>query len=167
MADRDLRKTHLAREPRHAFLVLRKAVGVHEHDRHGVDALRAGRFEIGHHGAKIGFALDRAVGAHALVHFGDAFVQHVGFDDMARENLRPCLIADLERVAETLGDEQQSAVAFALEQRIGGDRSAHLHRADAGCRDRLAGLQAEQIADALYGGVGIGLWIFRQQLVRG
>ena len=51
--------------------------------------------------AKIERALDRAVGAHALVDFGDALVQHVGLDDLARENLRPRLVADLQRVAET------------------------------------------------------------------
>ena len=32
-------------------------------------------------------------------------------------------------------------------------------------RDRLARSQAEQVADALHGGVAIGLRIFRQQLV--
>ena len=122
--------------------------------------------EIGAHRVEIGRALDRAVGAHALVDLGDALVEHVRLDDVAGEDLRPRLVADLERVAETLGDQQQRAVALALEQRVGGDRRAHLHRADAAGRDRLAGLQAEQVADALHGGVGIGLRIFRQQLVR-
>ena len=139
---------------------------MHEHDRHRIDAVGLGRFEIGAHRGKIGRALHRAVGAHALVDFGDALVQHVGLDDLARENLRPRLVADLERVAEALGDQQQRAVALALEQRVGGDRGAHLHRADAAGRDRLAGAQAQQVADALHGGVGIGFRVFRQQLVR-
>ena len=121
---------------------------------------RLGRFEIAPHGGEIGRALDRAVGAHALVDFGDALVQHVGLDDVAGENLRPRLVADLQRVAETFGDQQQRAVALALEQRVGGDRRAHLHRADAARRDRLAGFQAEQVADALHGGVGIGFRVF-------
>ena len=83
------------------------------------------------HGGEIGLALDRAVGAHALVDLGDALVEHVRLDDVAGKNLRPRLVADLERVAETLGDQQQRALALALEQRIGGDRGAHLHGADA------------------------------------
>ena len=105
VADRDLAKAKLARQRRHLLLVLRKAVGVHEHDRHRIDAVGLGRFEIGAHRGKIGRALHRAVGAHALVDFGDALVEHVGLDDLARENLRPRLVADLERVAEALGDQ--------------------------------------------------------------
>ena len=123
--------------------------------------------KIGAHGVEIGLVLDRAVGAHALVDFGDALIEQFRLDDFERENFRPRLIADLERVAETLGDQQQRAVALALQQRVGGDRGAHLDRADLGRRDRLAGLEAQQIANALHGGVGIGLRIFRQQLVRG
>ena len=63
-------------------------------------------------------------------------------------------------------DQQEGALALALEQRIGRNGRAHLHGADAAGRDRFAGLQPEQIADALHGGVGIGLGIFGQQLVR-
>ena len=33
-------------------------------------------------------------------------------------------------------------------------------------RNCFSGLKAKQIADALYGGVGIGLGVFRQELVR-
>ncbi len=102
MADRHLREAELARQRRHLALVLGIAVGVHEHDGHRGDAVGLGRFEIAAHRAEIGRALHRAVGAHALVHFGDALVQHVGLDDMAGENLRPRLVADLERVAEAL-----------------------------------------------------------------
>ena len=131
VADRHLREAHVARQRRDLLLVLGIAIGVHEHDRHRGDAVGLGRFEIAPHGGEIGRALDRAVGAHALVDLGDALVQHVGLDDVAGENLRPRLVADLERVAETLGDQQQRALALALEQRVGGDRRAHLDRADA------------------------------------
>jgi hypothetical protein len=166
VADRHLRETHRARQRRHLALVLGKPVGVHEHDRHRRDAVRLGRFQIAPHRREIGCALHHAVGAHALVHFGDALVQHVGLDDVAGENLRPRLIADLERVAETFCNEQQRALALAFEQRIRSHRRAHLHRVDAAGRDRLAGFEAQQITDALHGGVGIGFRIFRQQLVR-
>ena len=106
VADRDLPKAQFTGQRRHLLLVLRKAVGVHEHDRHRVDAVGFGRIEIGAHGGKVGRALHRAVGAHALVDFRHAFIEHVGLDDLARKNLRPRLVTDLERVAETLGDEQ-------------------------------------------------------------
>ena len=138
VADRHLREAHVARQCGDLLLVVRIAIGVHEHDRHRADAVRLGRAEIALHRVENGRALDRAVGAHALVHFGDALVQHVRLDDVAGENFRPRLVADLERVAKTLGDQQERAVTLALEQGVGGDRGAHLHRADAAGRDRLA-----------------------------
>ena len=166
MTDRHLREAHLARERSHLALVLGIAIGMHEHDRHRGDTVRLGRLKIAPHLAKIGRAFHRAVGAHTLAHFGDALIEHVRLDDVASENLRPRLVADLERVAEALGDQQQRAFALALEQGVGRNRGAHLHRADAPRRDRLARLQAQEIADALHGGVRIGFRIFRQQLVR-
>ena len=139
------------------LLVLGIAVGVHEHDRDRLDAVGAARAASSARTAsRSGALLDRAVGAHALVDLDDALVQHLGLDDVLGEDLRPRLVADAQRVAETLGGDQQRAVALALEQRVGGDRRAHLDRADAARRDRLALLQAEQVADALHGGVAIG-----------
>ena len=166
MADRHLGKAHLARQRSHLAFVLRVAVGVHEHDRHRLDAVAHGRFEIAPHGGEIGRALDGAVGTHALVHLGDALVEQFRLDDLARKNLRARLVADLERVAKAARDQQQRSLALALEQRVGRNRGAHLDGADAAGRDRLAGLQSEQVADALHRGVGIGFGIFRQQLVR-
>ena len=57
------------------------------------------------------------------------------------------------------------ALALALEQRIGGDRRAHLDGADRGRGDRLARAQTQQVANALHGGVAIGFRVVRQQLV--
>ena len=82
-----------------------EAVGVHEHDRDGFDAVGLGRDQICAHRRDIWFLFDRAVGAHAFVNFGHTFIEHFGLDDVARENFRTCLIADLERVTETLGDQ--------------------------------------------------------------
>ena len=117
------------------------------------------------HRIEIERALDRAVGAHALVDLDDALIQHVRLDDVLGEDFRPRLVADAQRVAKALGDEKQRALALALEQRIGGDRGAHLHRADALARDRLARREPEQMADAVHRRVPIGLGIFRKQLV--
>ena len=45
--------------------------------------------------------------------------------------------------------------------------TVHLHRADPAGGDWLASCQAQEIADALNGGVAIGLWVLGQELVGG
>ncbi len=167
MADRHLRKADLARERGDGLLVIGIPIGVHEHDRDRLDAVGERGIELEAHRAEIGRAFHRAVGAHALVDLDHALEQHFGLDDVLGENLRTILVADAQRVTETFRGDQQRAVALALQQRIGGDRGAHLHGADAALRDRLAFGEAEQVADALHGGIAIGFGVFREQLVRG
>ncbi len=166
MADRDLRKPDRARQRGDGLFVSGIAVGVHEHDGDRIDAVAPRRFERGAHRSGIGRALDRAVGAHALVDFDHALEQHVRLDDLPGEDFRPRLVADAQRVAESFCGEQQRALALALQQRIGGHRCAHLHRADQVLRDRSAALEAEQVADPLHRGVAIGFGILRKKLVR-
>ncbi len=84
---------------------------------------------------------------------------------MAGEDLGTRLVADLQPIGEALGDEEQRALALALEQCVGRDGSAHLHRPDGAGRDRRAGGKSDEIADALDGGVAIGLGVLRQELV--
>src|SRR5579875_373691 len=91
---------------------------MHEYDCDRADPFGPCSLEIASHRREIGRALDRAVRAHALVHLNHTLVQHLGLDDLARENLRSRLVADPQRVAETLGNDQQRAFALALEQRI-------------------------------------------------
>ena len=158
-------ETEIARQRRHPLFVVAVAVGVHQNDGDGVDAVKLRAKKLGAHRVEIERALHGAVGAHPLVNLDDALVQHVGLDDVLGEDFRPRLIADAQRVAKALGDEQQGAVALALQQRVGGDRSAHLDRGNALARDRLAGLESEQVSDAVHRGVPIGFGIFRQQLV--
>src|SRR3982751_948593 len=43
------------------------------------------------------------------------------------ERFRAVLVGDAQRVGEAAGGDEQRAVTLALEQRIGGDRRAHLH----------------------------------------
>jgi hypothetical protein len=81
------------------------------------------------------------------------------------ENVGPRLVADFQRVAETLRGQQQGAVALALQQRVGGNRRAHLDRVDLFGRDALVSCHAHQVADALDGGVLVAFRVFRQQLV--
>jgi len=74
-------------------------------------------------------------------------------------------LADLERVAEAFAYQQQDAIALALEQRIGGDRGAHLDAVDQLGRERTAARHPKQIADACGCRVRIGLGILREELV--
>ena len=104
--------------------------------------------EVAAHGSEVGRRLDRAVGAHALVDLDDALVEQLRQDDLLGEDVGPRLVADPQRIAKAVGDEEERAVALALEQRVGGDRGAHLDGADRAGRDRRAGRQAEQVADA-------------------
>ncbi len=165
MARGHLRKSELAGERRDALLVRRIAVGVHEYDRDGRDPVGVRPLERGAGFGEIGLALDRAVGAHPLVDLDDALVENIGLDDVAGKNLRARLISDFQRVAKAPGGDEQRALALALQQRIGRDRGAHLDRADAVPRDRLARGEPQKIADTLDGGVAIGLRIVREQLV--
>src|SRR5690606_5725450 len=74
------------------------------------------------------------------------------------------LIGNPERIAEPFGDEKEHPVALALQKRVGGDRGAHLHLADAIGGDRIAGGGAEEVADALDASVAIGFRVLRQEL---
>ena len=105
MTYRNLRETHFSRECGDAFLVFWKAVGVDEYDCDRFNTVGLGSLQIGTHRRQVGLLFHGAVGTHPLVNFGDALVEHVGLDDVAGENFRARLIADLERVTETLGDQ--------------------------------------------------------------
>ena len=83
----------------------------------------------------------------ALRHLDCARVKHRRLLDVPRENLGPRLVADLERVAEILADDEQNPIALAFEQRIGGDRGAHLDAVDQLCRQRIAPHYAKEIGD--------------------
>ena len=166
MADRNLREARLVREPRGLALMVGMRISMHEHDGDGIDAVGAASFERSARSGKIERSLDAAVGADALRHLGDARIEHRRLLYSAREDLWPRLVADLERVAEPFAHEQQNAVALALQQRIGGDRGAHLDAVDQLRRKRVPALNAKKIADARGRRIRIGLWILREELVR-
>src|SRR6478672_2045991 len=131
MTYRNLREVHLACECSDTFLVLRKTVGVHEYDRNSIDAGSLGRLQIGAHGGEVRLSLNRAVSAYPLINFGHTFIENVWLDDVAGENFWSGLVTNLERVTESLGDQQKRAFALAFEQRVGCDCGAHLHGTDA------------------------------------
>ena len=165
MAGGDLRKAELARQRHHALLMIAVAIGMHQHDGDSADAVGARALQFDAHGVEIDLALYGAVGAHPLVDLDDALVEHVRLDDVLGEDFRPRLVADAQRVAEALGDQKQRPLALALQERIGGDRRAHFDGGDLLARDRRAGLEPQQMADAMHRRVPIGFGIFRKQLV--
>ena len=167
MAHRYLGEAELARQGGHAPLVLGIAIGLHEDDRDRLDAGGQRRRQLGPQRNDIRLLLHRAVGAHALVGLDDTLVEHFRLDDVAGKNLRARLVADLERIAETPGGDEERTLALALEQGVGRDRGAHLHAADDARGNRRAWRDPDEIADALHGGVAIGLRILGQKLVSG
>ena len=153
MAFGDLRKAERAGDPADHALVLGVAVGVHEHDRDRVEALRAPLSQRHAHRLGVGRGLDGPVGQHALVDLDHARIKLFGLDDGLGEDFGARLVADLERVAETARRDEQRALAAPLEQRIGRDRRAHLDRANRSGGDRLAAGDADEAADRLDRGV--------------
>jgi hypothetical protein len=149
-----------AREPRHALLMLRVAVGVQEEDRDRTKTLvvellqREARVRLGKR------QQDLARSAHALGHLDHTFVQHLRQLDAAREDARPVLVTDTQLIAEPARDEQCRARALALEQRVGGHRRTHAHRCDAFGRDRCGRINAEQRADPVQRGIRVALRVF-------
>ena len=166
MTHRDLRKASFVGEERSLSLVVGKSVGMHEDDGDGVDPVGAGGFERVARGGTVERSFDRTIGAHALRHFGDAHIKHRRLLDLAREDFRPRLVADLERVAEAFAHQQQHAIALALEQCVGGDGGAHLDAVDQLGRQRVPARHLKQIGDACGRRVGVSLGILGEKLVR-
>ena len=164
VARRHLGKAQRAGEVGHPALVVGKGVGVHEGDGHGVDAVGAGREQHRADRIQVGLGLDGAVGADPFVDLGDPLIEHVRLDDHLGEDVRARLMADLQGVAKALRDQEQRAVALALQQRVGGNRGAHLDAGDAARGDGGRGRQAHQVADAVQRRVLVGLGVFRQHL---
>ena len=165
VADRNLRETQFARERSDASLMVGVAISVHEDDGDRAEAICQSGGKHITDGSELGCFLHHAVGAHALVYLNHALVEHLRLDDVPGEDVGPCLVADLERVAKTLGDQQQCALAFALKERVSRDRGPHLDRADCSLRDGLSRGNAEKIANSLHRRVPIGPRVLRQKLM--
>ena len=165
MRDRNLAEADLAREFGDLDLVVVVAVAVDEHDRDRFDTVPLGLLQR----LAGAFEVDRdqllAIRRIALVDLDHALVQELGQHDMAGEEEGPVLVADTERVAEPLGNQEDRAVALALQQRVGRDRGSHLDGVDRLRRDSGRCLDAEQVANTLERRVLVTLRVLRQQLV--
>ena len=166
MADGNLAETHGAHDYRRTPFVVGILPRVHEDDGDGVDAVRQGGAGRGLDGGHVELLFHRAVCSDASADLGNAFVELLGQDDLLGEDVRARLVGDAQRVAKALGDEKEDAVAFAFEQCVCCDSRSHLDVADGAGGDGFSGLQAEQVADALDGGVAVGAGIFGEQFAR-
>src|SRR6266851_3314738 len=110
---------------------------------------------------------DFALRAHSFFDFENPGIEHLRQHDVPVEEPRAVLVGDAQRIAEAARDEQDGALAFALEQRVGGDGGAHLYRVDPARRDRLTFIQVEDLADPGEGRIAVAPGIFGQQLVGG
>ena len=164
---RDLAVADGARHRRHLLLMRRVAVAVHEYDSERAVALIVGGFEITAGALDVERREHLAVRTDALLHFHHLAVEQFGQDDLTRENLRPVLVGDPERVAKAPGDEQHGALARAFQQRIGGHGRAHMHRGNGFGRDRRPVRDTEHMPNAGERGVAVVVRIVREQFVRG
>ena len=130
-------------------------VAVHEGDGDAFIAFRGGPLERGAQGGVIENANHCPVGAHPLVRLDHPGVERRGLDDVEGEQLRPGLIADLERIGEAGRGDKQGPGPGALQQGVGGHGRAELDRGHPRRRKRRSRGDAEQATHALNGGVGI------------
>ena len=88
-------------------------------------------------------------------HLLNTLIQHLGKNNLPVKQAWSRLIGYAQLVTKTLGDNQQRAITFALQQCVGGHSGAHLDRIDTVFRHRLTVIKLQQVADALQGGVAL------------
>ena len=159
MARADLGEADLLGQPLQRRLVRGPAPAVHQHDRQRPDARVERRLQPGPRRLQVQRLLHRAVGPHPLVDLDHSVVKRLRQHDLAGEDVRPRLRPDPERIAQPGGDRQRHLFALALEQGVGGDGRAHLHRLD-----RAAARLGQDRRDPGQRRVLIAFRILRQQL---
>src|SRR6188472_3459743 len=130
MARRDLRETPLTGSACRLEFVRRVGVRMHEGNGYGPDSSGVSRLERRADRVEVELSFNHDVGPYAFRHFGHARVEHRRLLDAAGEDFGARLIADLERVAESVADDEQHRVALTLQQRVGGDGRAHSDACD-------------------------------------
>ena len=166
MRDGNLGEADCRRDGRRGILMRDVAIAMHEDDGDRSDAVGEGRGHVLTQARGVQRHEHASVRHDAFPRLDHAVIEHVGQHDVTGKQLRPVLVADAQHIAEALRRDEEGAVALAFEQRVGGDGGAHLHGADPVRGQGIAGLHAEQVADALQRRVGIAAGIFRQDLAR-
>ena len=170
VAHRNLRKARFAGDFGELVFVFMVAVAVHQNDGGGTVAVRVKPLQPALGAVSIQRNQYFTGGVNALVHLKHRAVQHLRQLDVQRKQVGSGLITDAQGVGESPGDDQQRALATALQQGIGGHGGAHFDRGDtlAGQRAMRAGLDAglsKNIFDALNRRILILPGIFRQQFM--
>ena len=158
----NLGHTRLFRQRGQALLVIRVFPGIHQHNGAGVDALgfRGGE---GFSGSILVERLDLgAIDTDTAGNFDHVFIQHRGEDNLQVEQAGPGLVADAQAVGEAGVHHQQGAFALTLQQRVGGDGGAHLHRVDLAGWDRGVERDAQDGLDPGDGGIAVAAGVFGQ-----
>ncbi len=159
----DLLEARLRSQPRSVPLVVGIAEAVQERDRDGAQPVgpRLGQFgqqrglveRLEHHARRI----------DPLVRLDHAGVQRGRQPYRTREDVRPVLVADAQRVTEAACRHQQGRLALALEQRVRGYRRAEPHRFQPPAAARRA---FEDVVDGANRRVARAPGVARQDLVR-
>ena len=166
VGDADLAEPFLRRDGGDASLVVWVQITVHEGDGDAVYSVSLGGAEGGAGAIFIQFGDDIPFGVQPLINLCDPFIKQFRQGDLKVKELRPRLMADPEKIAKPLGDEEERAVPLPFQQRIGGDGGAHLHRFDGVRRHGVAISQPQHLTNALHGGVLVAFRVLRKQLVR-
>src|SRR5581483_2736450 len=98
--------------------------------------------------------------ADTLPGLDDELIEQLGQDDMSVEQARPILVRNAECVAKSPRSDENGGFAFALEQRIRGDRRPHLYAFHFFGADWLAWRETHQVTDARDGGIFVLLRVF-------
>ena len=166
VACRNLREAQIACDLLRRFFMCGIAVAMHEADRNGADTLIITGLERIAKTVLVEGGQHLTLRAHALIHLSYTGIEKLGLFDFQPEEVRPGLVADCKRIAKAARCQKERAFSLALQQRIGRHGRAHLDRADAIAEEGRAGFDAEQVADALQGGIVVVLGIFGQELAR-
>ena len=167
MARRHLRQACLLREFRKTFLVLRVLPGMDQHDGTCGDAFRASSSKCLTSNVFIERFDLAAVDTDTATDLCHLLVQHRRQRDGKIEQTWTRLVTDAQHIGKAEVHHQQRAFPFALEQRIGRNRGAHLHRIDRPGWDRLIERNTKHSLYAGNGGITIARGIFAEQLVGG
>ena len=166
MRDRDLGEADGPGDGADPFLVGRKTIPVHQHDRRGADPIGEGCLKVQSDLGLVQFGQHFAFGGNALLGLDNLLVKHLREFDMAGKQLWPILVADAQGIAEALGDNQHGAVALALKEGIRRDRCAHLDRRNSVGGNGVMGRHTEGFANALKCGIAIALGVLGEEFSR-
>ena len=128
MGYRDLAEADALGDLGDPLFMPRKRVAVQQHDRDAVESCFSRGLEVGGYAVCVERRNDLAVGREALLRFDDPRVEHLRQADVEREDFRPLLRADPDRVAQTRGGDENRRLALPLEQRVRPHRRAHPDR---------------------------------------